>query len=322
MSKIKTSVNNFEHSDNIIKSMYEKAFNEKADYIKISKLSGGLKNAVYLIANGSKEVVLKIATNDESKMITADKSTFWWEAKMLEFFKNVDIPTPKLLFYDDSESLISSSYIFMSYINGKTLLETKELLSELELSKINYQIGEICSVICKNKSQNFFLPHDPKKYFDNNYEFIYYLYSILIEDAKKMNVKFTKLSFADILNELQNKKESLKNITNLCLNHADIWDGNILVNNGNVVGIVDFSDIYYCDELFTFYFHTIEGILNQDFLKGFCKKSFSEDEMIRMEFYRAYVLLKMIVDCELKSYGKHEWIYEKFENSIQRVKKY
>lgn len=70
-----------------IKTMYEKAFDDKnTEDVKINILSGGMKNAVYLIENNNKKVVLKIAPKDESKMISVDRNILWWEAEGKYFF--------------------------------------------------------------------------------------------------------------------------------------------------------------------------------------------------------------------------------------------
>ena len=82
--------------------------------------------------------------------------------------------------------------------------------------------------------------------------------------------------------------------------------------------------MYFCDELMTFYFHTIDGITSNYYLKFFDNKKLNYDEKVRIEIYRMYVILKMIVDCELKQYGRFDWMYENLDSrmsSLQRVKK-
>ena len=120
---------------------------------------------------------------------------------------------------------------------------------------------------------------------------------------------------------LINYKNSLNNISNLSLTHTDIWDGNILINNNRISGIVDFSDLYYCDELMCFYFHTIDGKTSEYFLKGYGKCNLNKDEQIRIEIYRMYVILKMIVDCKLKNYGRFAWMYDNFDTRIKTLTK-
>ena len=110
----------------------------------------------------------------------------------------------------------------------------------------------------------------------------------------------------------------LKNVKDISLTHTDIWDGNVLVKDGKVAGIVDFSDLYFCDEILTFYFHTIDGITSEHFLSGY-NKELNYDEKIRIEIYRMYVILKMIVDCKLKEYGRFDWMYQNLDNRMKKL---
>ena len=139
MKENETSVKNYQNISNI-KAMYEKSFND-TDNIKITILSGGMKNAVYLIENNGNKVVLKIAPKDESKMITADRNILWWEVEMLKLMEKIDFPSPRLLCYDDSCSLCESPYIFMSYVDGMNYLEMKEKMSKEEKNNVEYQLG-------------------------------------------------------------------------------------------------------------------------------------------------------------------------------------
>lgn len=324
MMESKSSVKNYQDISNI-KAMYVRAFNDtNIDNIKITILSGGMKNAVYLIENGGEKVVLKIAPKDENKMITVDRNIFWWEVEMLKLMEKIDFPSPRLLYYDDSCLLCESPYIFMSYIDGKSYLEMKEKMSEEEKSNIEYQLGILSKRICSIKGQDFFLPSQPSKRFKNNFEFTMNLFELLLENARAKNINLGENNYDNIKNIIMLNKESLNNISNLCLTHTDIWDGNVLVKNGMVSGIVDFSDLYFCDELMTFYFHTIDGITSDYYLKGFDNKKLNYDEKVRIEIYRMYVILKMIVDCELKQYGRFDWMHENLNlriSSLQRVKK-
>lgn len=313
------SVKNYQ-SNQLITKMYEKAFNKENAYLNISKLSGGLKNAVYLIDDGLMKFVLKIASNNEATMIYVDRNTFWWEAKMLKLMEKVDIPSPKLLYYDDSLTLCNSPYIFMTYIDGENYLECKKLLNKEKKRDIEYQIGLYSYEITKIKMQNFYLPSFPQKKFNSNYEFITFLFEKLMKNGLKNHCKVVIEHKNEILNILKKYKNELNDNVNIRLCHTDIWDGNILIKNGKVIGIVDFSDLYVCDELMTFYFHTIDGVTSKSFLKGYNQIELNTSEKIRIEIYRMYVILKMIVDCCLKKYGDFDWMYKNLNDRITNLK--
>lgn len=319
-NNVNNSVKNYQPIDRI-KKMYQKAFNRNADGIKISILSGGMKNAVYLINDTDRKVVLKVAPKDETKMISVDRNIIWWEAKMLKKMEKIDFPAPRLLFYDETHTICESSYIFMTFIEGKNYLEVKNNISTDKISKIEYQLGNLSKKICSIKQTTFFLPSAPQKKFCDNYEFVSYLFNLLLENAKSKNINLGNNTYEIISNIIEKNKDSLNNITNLCLCHTDIWDGNILVQDDKITGIVDFSDLYFCDELMTFYFHTIDGKISTSFISGFEKKTLNDDEKVRIEIYRMYIILKMIVDCELKKYGRFDWMYENLNNRINILKR-
>lgn len=205
--------------------------------------------------------------------------------------------------------------------NGKNYLEIKNTISVDSKSKIEYQLGILSRKICSITNDSFFLPSSPEKKFYSNYEFVSYLFHLLIEDASKANIELSNDTYKTISDIIDENEKSLNNILNLCLCHTDIWDGNILVEDSKITGIVDFSDLYFCDELMTFYFHTIDGKISNNFLAGFQKINLNRDEKIRIEIYRMYVILKMIVDCGLKQYGKFSWMYENLDNRIKILKK-
>ena len=304
----------------IIKNIYDKTFNKRSSNIKIEKLSGGLKNHVYLINDNENKMVLKIAPTDENKMITVDRNILWWEKEMLELMKKINIPAPELIKYNDEKEIHPSPYIFMSYIEGINYQKEKAKLSHKDQEKIEFEMGRLSSEICKIKSNSFFLPHDKNKNFQNNYDFVNYLFDKLLDNAKESNVKLGK-DYDKVRNLILQKKDFLNNISSICLTHTDIWNGNVLINNKKLVGIIDFADLYFCDYLMTFYFHPIDSETSKDFLKGFNKQTLTKDENIRIEIYKMYTILKMIVDCKLKEYGKFPWMYEKFDSIYKRVRK-
>ncbi len=308
-------------SETLICKMYENCFNCSSENIKIQKLHGGLKNAVYLIENEQEKVVLKVAPNNNSKMLSIDKNNMWWEAKMLQTMSHLDIPAPKLILFDDSCKICDASYMFMSYIPGQVYSQTKKNISLDSQNSIEYQIGKISSKISSISSDHYFLPSVPDERFKNNYEFTDYLFTLLIKDIQNNNLDIDNEIITDINNVLSKNKDSLNSVSKIVLCNADIWDGNILVESDKVSGIVDFADLYFCDELMTFYFHTIDGKRNDNFLKAFGKENLTKDEEIRIEIYRLYVILKMMVDCELKNYGKFDWMYDIYDDIVKKLKK-
>lgn len=319
--KINPNIITTYQDEEIVKQIYEKSLNKSSRNIKIKPLSGGLKNEVYLIEDNNQKIVLKIEPENNDTLITIDKNIMWWEKEMLKLMEKLNIPSPRLLAFDDSCEICNAPYIFMSYIEGENYQKIKETLTKEEQEKIEYQIGQISHKISSIKANNFFLPHNPNKKFNNNYEFVSYLFEKLLNDGVKNNIDLSENTCKEIKTILEENKESLNEIKNISLTNTDIWDGNIIIKDKKISGIVDFSDLYFCDELMTFYFHTIDGKTNTQFLKGYNNKSLNNNEKIRVEIYRMYVILKMIIDCKLKEYGRFAWMYDNLDNRIKKIKK-
>lgn len=303
-------------SDLIIKKIYENYFNKSSDNVIIISLTGGTKSAVYLLQDDENKIVLKISTKQQDKLLSFERNTIWWESTMLKLMELKSIPAPILFKYDDSCEICDSPYILMSYIEGKTFEECKKDLSENEINNIEYQIGQVCSSLCGIKGNDFYLPSKPENKYNNNFEFILDLFNMLLEDANRKNINIGILSYDEIIELIKKHEEILTNINNLCLVHSDIWDGNIIIKDGSISGIVDFADIYFCDELMTFYFHTIKSETSKKFLEGFGKDNLTFEEIIRISIYRLLVLLKMYVESNYKHFKNNEWILNKIYKEI------
>ncbi len=294
---------------------------------EINQLYVGMKNIVYLIKYKDKKIVLKVAPIKNETMLTFENNNIEWEAKMLTLMESLNIPAPKLLLFDDSCSIYGAPYIFMTYIDGMQFQKVKRELPQLVIDKTEEQIGFICSKISKTKGTSFFLPFLPDCEIQDNYTLVMILFQTVIDDAKKKNITIDNVSYDYILKLVASFKNILNMVTIPKLVNADAWDGNIIVDtNGTIVGIVDFSDLYYCDELMTLYFHNISLDINKNFLKGYGKITFTEGELIRISIYRIFTLIKMIVEKEYKvekdKLFKYEWLYDKFYIELKKLNQY
>lgn len=307
--------------ESLIRKMYENCFGTIIGKFSIEQLYGGLKNAVYLIKNDGKKIVLKVSPKNNSKTLTVDKNNMWWEAKMLEKMNKLRIPSPKLILFDNSGSICRDDYIFMSYIRGQTYSQIKEQLPLKNRKRIEYKLGSIAKIISSVEVNNYFLPSQPSKKFNDNYEFVLNLFSNLFNDLKCNNVLIKSSIVKEVYEILNTNKEAINNVKKIVLCATDMWDGNILIKNGRLCGIVDFNDVYFCDELMTFYFHSIDSTISKCFLKGYNKKNFSLDEKIRIQIYKLYVILKMIADCKIKKYRNFSWMFEVYYRIIDEIKK-
>lgn len=303
---------------NEVKGIYSLVFN-KNNNIKINRLTGGLKNSVYLIENNEEKVVLKVASANNDKTLSIDRNTMWWEAEILKKLESIDIPSPKLLYSDNSCSICPYPFIFMTYIDGKNYFDVKKEMSDLEIKKIEYEIGVISKKITSIVGKNFFIPAYKNKKINNNYEFMFALFQSLFNDSCLINLKLERIRYSSIFKIIESFKKEINDVDKISLCHADLWDGNILIKNKTISGVLDYSDLYYGDELFTFYFRNTEKTVNKNFLNGYGKTSLTYSENIRVHIYKLYTILKMIIDVAYKGYGRYQWMYDDLEKKYQKI---
>ena len=314
-------INSYDKSSTIIK-IIENYTGKPQKRINIKKLKGGYKNFVYLIETESDKYVLKITPKNKTSLLTIEKNTLIWEKEILIKFESIDIPSPKLLYFDDSCSICESPYILMSYLNGEVYSIVKNKLSLADRSNIEYKLGKICKKICSIKSEKYYIPGINQSYYNDNFEAVFYLYNTLMLDAKAINLKIDKFDDAQFKLLLLYFKNDLNDIDSICYTPTDLWDGNILVMDGEISGVIDFGEVYLIDKLMTFYFHDIHDIQSDAFIKGFGFESFNDSELVRIIIYKIITLLKMIIE---KNYKNHielsscMWINKKIEREINKL---
>lgn len=303
----------------VFAKMYFAAFNKNAINLGIQKLSGGLKNRVYLMDDGKNRFVLKTVPSENKVVSEIDRNTLWWEADVLKKMEELDITTPRVLYYSEGIEEYHHPFMIMNYLEGNNYLDCKDNMCLEQKKDISFHIGEITQKICSIKKDYYYLPSFPNKKFKDNYEFVIFIFKKLLKIYKKYNINIDGITSNQVLELVKNKKKELNMVKQISMCNIDLWDGNILVKNGRISGMVDFTDTYYCDELMSFYFHLIDEDVDEYFLLGYGNKKLSYDEKVRIEIYRLYVVLKMIVDCEIKQYGRFGKTYRDFIRIYNKI---
>ncbi len=302
----------------IFKNIYKAAFGKKIRNLGVSKFNGGLKNRVYLIDDGKNKYVIKTIAADDDQIAPIDRNTLRWEADVLRELESLDIAIPRVIYYSDGIEEYPYPFLVLNYLSGNNYNECKDNLSSSQKNDISFSIGKINKEICAIKKDYYYLPSYPKKKFKNNYEFIGFMFMVLLKIYKKNDINIDGITGTEIEKIVKSKKKELNMATNICLCNIDLWDGNILVKNGEISGIVDFADTYYCDELMSFYFHSTDKDVDEYFLLGYDKK-LKYEEKVRVEIYRLYTYLKIIIDCEIKKYGRFNKIYKGFIDTYNKL---
>lgn len=324
MSEIINSLTKFRPSEEMLKAMTKQAINGKFRDFTYKELAGGLCNAVYLIETEKDKLVLKVASSKDVVVMRHERDYVPNEAKMLKIFeKKLNIPAPRMVYFDDTETICPVPYFFMSFIKGTPLINTNPRPTEEEMNIIKFRVGEICREISSLKADKFGIPAITETYTDSNYEFVYMLFKLLFLDIADKNIFVPEAPEQDMLQLLEKCKKPLDEITKPVFVHTDTWDGNLMIENGRLEGIIDYAAVLYGDSLMNHDFHDFSPVPNEHFCHGFGKESFTDSEKIRLQVYRIWQRLGMIAERGFRDYDNpntYLWVLDEYSKEVIRLK--
>jgi aminoglycoside phosphotransferase (APT) family kinase protein len=203
-----------------------KNYHPQAQLLKYWKLVGGIS---------AQTIALEIALNDTTQNIVmrvhGDKDRArnpkiaQDEYKLLDILHSAGLPVPKPYIVDSNNQILPTSYMVIGYIMGTT-----EFSSDISLSKLHKLVNNLTRIhqIDLTSHDLSFLPQQPdglERYLQQDA-----LTNNRIYDALKHAYPYTKMNKSTLL-------------------HGDYWLGNILWNEDEIVGIIDWEDAMLGDPL-------------------------------------------------------------------------
>ena len=275
-------------SEEQIQQMTDQALGHPVAIKNIKRLSGGFCSAVYLVETAEEKMVLKLASGTGVKVMRNEVKYIPTEAEMLKLFQEwLDIPMPKLLFYDDSGEICDVPYFFMSYLDGVPLCDD-QTITDAQRADVKKEMGEITRKICSLKADIFGIPNIPESYCRKNSDFINLLFDWLLCDAEEKEIAIPGITSADLKKLIRKYGKELDEVTVPVYVHTDTWDGNLLIKNGKLTGLIDYAAVLWADPLLSHDFHDFGDVPNPCFLQGYGKIEFTENEKIRIQIYRIW----------------------------------
>ena len=287
-------------STDTIKEIVDKFFSplELKDY---RELTEGCFNIAYEVelSNG-KKAVLKIAPSKEVRVMTYEKNIMYSEVQAMRIVReNCKVPVAKIYGYDDSGTICESPYFFMEKLSGESLYSIKETLTSEQIDSIYRETGRMIRSVNNIPCPCFGYPGQPEYQGTKWYSVFYKMIEALLDDAKQANVDI-KISPDELIGKLKRDKAVFEEVTEPCFVHWDCWDGNIFVENGKVVGIIDWERTLWADPLMEVGFRTYAS--NTGFQKGYGLEVLSEHQQRRALWYDIYLMLSMTIECEYRKY--------------------
>lgn len=310
---------------NSIKQMINYVFGSgvKITENSVSELGEGYFNVIYEIKVKNRDVILKIAPPENIEVLSYEKNMIQAEVEIMKLVKETtDVPVPGIYYYDDSRKVCQVPYYFMEKISGASYSSIKYRLSAEEQYDIEHMIGKYSSEINKIEGNYFGYPGNLKLQGDNWRTVFIKLVQAVLLNGKKNNVDLGT-SYEYIQNIVEKDSYVLNEVTVPKLVHWDLWDGNILVENNKITGIIDFERALWADPLMEYYFK--EAILldkPSPFMDGYGISAFTENELRRRRLYNIYLYLIMVIECSYREYeddGQYNWAKDMLYKEVSEL---
>ncbi|MCL2577603.1 MAG: phosphotransferase [Defluviitaleaceae bacterium] len=291
-------------SNSQINSLAKKAFGKAAD--EISENNIGEFSALYILKLAGKEVVLKIAPKDNVRVLRYEKNAMKTEVDALKLVKaNTSVPVPAVLFYDTSKELCDSDYFFAEKINGDNFNSISLELSPEQNNDILFQLGKLNRQINSIEHSKFGRLIQPDKQVDNWQTTFMNITTDLLDDSKDLDIKLP-VSCVEIESILKSFIFACGDVKTSKLVHWDLWQGNVLVKNNKITGIIDFERALYADVLMEAFFR--KYAMNEHFCAGYGIDFSAPDNniKIRLALYDLYIALIWVIEYYYRRYDQSQ----------------
>lgn len=263
------------------------------------ELTEGYFNAAYEVTlSDNRQVILKVAPAPDTQVMTYEKNIMHTEIQAMRMAKAADLPVPEVLGYDESCTICSSPYFFMSKLDGESLYSIKENMPPAQVASVHQEMGSICRRINEITCPRFGYPGQTAFQGGKWYPVFRKMLCGGIEDARQGSVNL-KIDTDWLLEALGKDQMVFDEVTTPRLVHWDCWDGNIFVKNGRVTGIIDWERALWADPLMEVGFRTYAP--DRDFMDGY-GMVLTKNQERRALWYDIYLMILVSLECQYRQY--------------------
>lgn len=274
-------------------------------------LSGGLFNTTYRLETQRRNVILRLGPVNRHLLLPYEQNLMRAEGDILNLLKSRGIPTSEILALDFSRTLFDRDVMVVACLEAKSM-SMVELPKETEKALCR-EAGRLTAMIHSITAEE--LPVVPDKPFGRYSNVVSgkgcatWKEAILLELQQwKAMAEGAALFDADELQQIEavfhSRSALLDAITEPRLVHADLWYGNILVDEaGNLAAVIDADRAFFGDIDYEF---ATGWMISDSFLKGYGREpDESPDALMRRRLYK---LLLNLEDCYILccEYGNPE----------------
>ena len=296
-------------SEEEIRSIVKSSFPEQT-LKEYTELTEGYCNTAYrLVLDDGQKLILKVTPGKSEGFMRNEINLMDAEVQAMEIVrKETDIRVAKVFCYDKSRALIDGYYFLMEHLEGDSWSGKAEALSEDVNQQISREVGMLQKKLTNVTSDYFGMLGDKEHKFTSQYDFLHYLMTNVIEDAKAGKVDLG-VAPDSILCKLESDRHLFDEITTPSLVHWDMWGGNIFIKDDHISGIIDWERAMWADPMMDdrFRFHN----RSDAFLEGFGIQKLTPAQEKRILWYDVFLYLTMMTEPTYRQYeddSQYNWV--------------
>ncbi|MFK4089975.1 phosphotransferase family protein [Kribbella sp. NPDC020789] len=264
-------------------SLLTRAGRDPGRLTSVTQLADGTYNSVYLLNHADGDLVLKLPPTGPG--LTHEQNLIETEATFYQAAQG-KTPVPEVVGS-------APDHLLMTALPGVTLhsVATERARYRRELGAIVSSLHEVTGTDGFGYPQRG-LKHSWSAAFQS-------MFDDVLADADRYNVTLPAKVTRDLVTT---RKALLDSVRVPRLVHFDLWDGNILVDDGRVTGLIDGERAFWGDPVAEFVSLTLFSDLDDDLLAGYGANINRE----RLSLYRVYLYLIMIIEGTPRGYSGPE----------------
>ncbi|MEV0649524.1 aminoglycoside phosphotransferase family protein [Phytomonospora sp. NPDC050363] len=271
--------------------------------VEVVPLEAGTYNTLHTatLAGGSR-VVLKVPPDPAAPCLRYERGILRGEADFYVHAASVGVPVPAVIRAALDGGPVEGGYLVMSEIPGVSWDRAE--LGETDRRRLRRDLGRLVAALHTVTGPAFGYPGEGPGPLTGTWRdaFTAMIAAILTDAAD--HAAPLPVPLGEIGEAFAASAPLLDEVDRPALVHFDLWDGNILVDGGEISGLIDGERMFWGDPLADFaslaLFADIEA--DADFLHGYGGPVFTAEARRRLAMYRAYLYLLMLVESVPRGY--------------------
>lgn len=284
----------------------------------VDELGHGWFNVVYRLslADG-RQVALKIAPPSDVEVMTYEHGAMRTELEALRLVAaHTGVPVPTVDHADLDHDLVDADYFFMPYVAADNLDIVRGDLSPSDAESYQAALG------AANRELNTILgpafgPITAPSHATWRAAFTA-MFDDVLDDGRRRGVELGR-PYDDVRAVLTAHGHLLDDVTEPSYVEWDLWAGNVLVQDGEIVCLIDHERALFGDPLIEVGF---AGLLTPSFgdstafVRGYGRGPLTEPEQVRRRLYTLYLALVMTIETVYRGHtdpGQYDWARERVD---------